>query len=324
LKGGAPRYMRPPERVVPRTRPEGIRWVRADGSPNWSQRIREREGDARKIASRPPVSVFKSTPILEATERIASHKVRGLTVIDGKERLIGVLLAMDLVNYLGGGDYYNIVVVRHGGNLYNALRKETVESIMNPTPTSISIDAKLEEIIEVMVREGVGFLPVVLQDETVYGVITERDVLEALSDVQIDRRVEEVMTRTLVTVEPEAPIKKAAELMVKHGFRRLPVVNPETGEVKGMISAKDYVSFFGSHEAFKYTTNGSMEEVLQVPVYVVMTPEYYTIPPDATVSDAIKMMLNAKVDYLLVRRGDEILGIITERDAIVAIALEEL
>ncbi len=323
-RGGAPKYVRPPGRVVPRSRPEGIRWLRADGSPNWSQRIREREGDARRIASRPPVNVYKSTPILEATEKIAERRIRGLTVVDGKEALIGVLLATDLVNYLGGGEYYNIVVNRHGGNLYNALRKESVASIMNPTPTSVPVDAKLEEILEVMVREGVGFLPVIFQDGTVYGVITERDVLTALSDVSVERKVEEVMTRTLVTVEPEAPLKKAAELMVRHGFRRLPVVSGETGEVKGMISAKDYVAFFGSHEAFKYTTSGSMEEILQVPVYVVMTPEYYTIPPEATVSEAIKVMLNTKTDYLLVRDRDEILGIITERDAIIALALEEL
>ncbi len=324
VRGGAPRYVRPPSKVVPRSRPEGIRWVRADGSPNWSQRIREREGDARRIASRPAVSVYKSTPILEAAEKIAGSRVRGLTVIDGKEALIGVLLAMDLVNYLGGGEYYNIVVNRHGGNLYNALRKESVASIMNPTPTSVPIDAKIDEILEVMVREGVGFLPVVYHDGTVYGVVTERDVLREFSDVNVDRKVEEIMTRSLVTVEPEAPLKKAAELMVRHGFRRLPVVNAETGEIKGMISAKDYVSFFGNHEAFKYTANGSMEEVLQVPVYVVMTPEYYTIPPEASISEAIRVMLNTQTDYLLVRDKDEILGIITERDAVVAIALEEL
>jgi len=325
IRGGrAPRYLKPPSRVVPRTRPEGIRWFRSDGSPNWSQRIREREGDARRLASRPPVNVYKSTPILEATERIAGKRVRGLTVIDGKEALVGVLLATDLVNYLGGGEYYNIIVNRHKDNIYYALRKETVSSIMNPTPTHVPVDATLREILEVMVGGGIGFLPVTLSDGTVYGVITERDVIAGFADSEINRKVEEVMTSTIVTVEPEAPIKRAAELMARYGFRRLPVVSGDTGEVKGMISAKDYVSFFGSHEAFKHTSSGSMEEVLQVPVYIVMTPEFYSIPPEASVSDAIKAMLSYGTDYLLIQKGDEVLGIVTERDLLVAIALEEI
>jgi CBS domain-containing protein len=308
--------------VRPRSRPEGIRWVRADGSPNWSQRIRRKEGDAKRIASKPPLTVAKTTPILSAMETMSSRRVRGLLVVDAKYNLEGIVLATDFVNYLGGGPYFNIVVSRHNRNLYNALTRESVASIMNPSPVAVDVTVSLEEIVKLMVREGVGFLPVLYEDGSVYGVITERDVIKSLEPLPYDKKIEDYMTSTIVSVDHEAPLREAAKLMVSHGFRRLPV-RASNGEIKGMVTAKDIVAFFGSHEAFKFAERGSIDEVLDVPVYYLMTPEFYTIHPKLSVADAAKVMIERGVDCLIVAEGGEALGIITERDVLVAAALGE-
>lgn len=50
--------------------------------------------------------------------------------------------------------------------------------------------------------------------------------------------------------------------------------------------------------------------------------EVHQIAPSATVFDAIKMMVGKKVGSLIVTSGDEILGIITERDYLTRIAIE--
>ena len=306
--------------VRARSRPEGIRWVRADGSPNWSQRIRRREGDARRIASRPAITVAKTTPILGAAEEMARRSVRGLVVVSG-DKLEGVLLATDIVNYLGGGPYYRIAETRHRGSLYSALR-ESVQPIMNPNPLFATIDSMLEDIVKIMVREGVGFLPVTYGDGTVYGVITERDVIRSLEPLPYDKKIEDYMTSTIVTVGLEDTILKAAQLMVRHGFRRLPVVG-EDGSIKGVVTAKDIVSFFGSHEAFRYAPTGRLSEAMDTPVYVIARSGYYTIHPKLSVADAAKIMIERRVDSLIVVEEGEALGIITERDILVASALEE-
>ena len=310
---------RPKPGFTARSRPEGIRWLRADGTPNWSQRIAEKVGDAELLASRPPRTVQHTATILDAARLVYEYKVRGLVVVDASDVLKGVLLTTDLVNYLGGGEYYRIVEVRHGDNIFKALNDESIASIYNPGPMYVDRKASLTSVLQLMIAEGVGFVPVVDSDGVVYGVITEHDLVRHLADKRVGRKVRDHMTSTVVMVEAEAPIREAARLMVVHGFRRLPVVSG--GEVKGMVTAKDYVSFFGSNEAFKAVEKGTMSEVLSVPVYEIMTPVVYTVSPDADVGDAAREMLEKGVSSLLVVEDDEVKGIITERDVLVAVAI---
>ncbi|BAA79146.1 conserved hypothetical protein [Aeropyrum pernix K1] len=334
-RGGAPsRPPRPPiryvatapkpSRVVTRSRPEGVRWLRADGTPNWSQRVRRLPGDAKELASRPAVSVHKSAPILSAAEKIASHRVRGLVVIKGSGDAVleGILLATDLVNYLGGGDYFQIVENRHRDSIYSALRKEVVATIMNRHPIAVSVSDDLDTILRIMVGEGIGFLPVLYDDGTLHGVITERNILGRIADIPFDKKVGDYMTATIVGVDPEAPLKEAMRSMVTYGFRRLLVISSSTGEIKGVITAKDIVAYFGEHEAFKNAPSGKVSEAISIPVYMVMSPEVYTIDEKASVADAARRMVELGVDSLIVVDGGEAKGIITERDVLVASVVE--
>ena len=310
-----------PSRIVTRSRPEGIRWLRADGSPNWSQVVVERGGEVKILASRPPRGIMYSSTILEATEAIAEYRVRGLVVHDSRDRLRGILLSTDLVNYLGGGEYYNIVIARHNRNLFSALRNEMIQSIYNPSPVFVYTDSSLDEVLKAIVGEGIGLVPVLYDDNTIYGVLTEHDLVKHLARKRVGRSVSEYMTKTIVTVDAEASIRHAAQLMTRHGFRRLPVVSGEDSSVKGVITAKDIVSFFGSHEALKRSTTGNIEEVLDTPVYEVMEPGVYTIESKADIGDAASAMIEYGVSSLLVVEDEDIVGIITERDVLVSIAV---
>jgi len=316
-------------RPVPRTprvivKPEGIRYIRADGTPNWVQWIPPKEGDVKFVASHPAVTAAPQSSILEVSEIIAERKVRGVVLAEpGKETLRGLVTATDLVNYLGGGEYYNIVVNRHKRNIFSALRDEPVESIANPTPLFVTVADKLDTVVELMISQGVGIVPVVYEDGSVYGVITEHDIVKHVAGKRTGVRVADAMSKNLVTVGIEDPIKEAARRMVAYGFRRLPVVSG-SDEIKGMVTAKDYVSFFGSHRAFKELTSTDIEEVLSVPVYEIMTPEFYTIREDADVGEAAEAMMKYGTSSLLVvNEKDEIVGIITERDVLVSIASQE-
>ncbi len=324
MRGGVIRYPRRPlGPVVPRSRPEGVRWVRGDGSPNWSQRVAAREGGIKALASSPPIGVRRTTPVLGAAEAISRKGVRGLVVSDARDRLEGVLLATDIVNYLGGGHYYRLALERHRGNLYSALAKEPVASIMSRQPASIRVSASVEDALRVMVGGGYGFLPVVYDDGTLYGVVTERDLVRAFGKAPYDKKIEDYMTSSIVVVEAEASIGEAARTMVSHGFRRLPVVNSSM-EITGIVTAKDLVSFYGSHEAFKYSRSGSLEEVLGTPIRVVARPGFATVHPKLSVADAARIMIDKGVDSLIVAEGGEALGIITERDVLVAAVVEEV
>lgn len=331
--GSAPR--RPPikkvqvarvnKRIVVRPkvvfRPEGIRWVRADGTPNWRQWIPPREGEVAYTASHPAITIAPQSTILEAAEVIAKNKVRGLIVADpAKQQLRGLLTAMDLVNYLGGGDYYSIVVNRHKRNIYSALRDEYVSSIYNPTPLYASRTDSLDTVIIMMVENAVGIIPVVYEDGGVYGVITEHDIVKHVAGKKLGVRVGQIASRNIVSVGIEDTIHEAAKRMVKFGFRRLPVVSESGDEVKGMINAKDYVSFFGGHTAFKDLESTDIEEVLKTPVFEVMTEGVITVEESVDAGEAAQAMIENNTSSLLVTNEEgEVTGIVTERDILMAI-----
>ncbi len=308
--------------VVPPRRPEGIRWLRSDGKPNFSDRIYRSEKDAKILAKRPVYTTTKTSTILGTAEEITRYNVRALPVVSpGQEKLEGMVTATDLVNYLGGGELFNIVINRHGGNIYSALLKEHVSSIMNPNPVFVTVRETLAAIIETMVTKNVGVLPVVFEDMSLWGIITEHDLVEHLAEKTVGRKVEEVMTKNVITIESNASIKDAAETMIKYGIRRLPII--EQGKVWGMVTAKDIVRFFGSHDVFRYIEGSDINEALKAPVKLVGLSGYVTIGPDADVGDAATLMREKGVSSLLVVHDGQLVGIITERDILFAIATKK-
>jgi len=62
------------------------------------------------------------------------------------------------------------------------------------------------------------------------------------------KREGEIMTvakSPVVTMAPTAPIYDAVKMMSKEGFRRMPIVDPGTKRLLGIVTATDIVNFFG-------------------------------------------------------------------------------
>ncbi len=314
-------HIKPVERIITRSRPEGIRQLRSDGTPNWSQRIKKWAGDIESLAKRPVISVQRSSTVMDAAESIASYKVRGLPVLDFN-RVYGVVMATDIVNYLGGGIYYDIIVKRHNSNIFKALSEEKISSIMSKSPTVVFTSESLEKVLELMVSRGIGFIPVVYEDGEIYGVITEHDIVAMLQDKKTGIKVSSIMSYPIVAIDVDSSLRKVAETMIKFGFRR--IILASDSYIEGFISAKNYVSFFGSHRAFSYLKSTSIDDILNLPATEILDSSFATIDADSDVGEACNTMLSNKIDWLLVVKGEEAIGIVTERDILVALALESV
>jgi CBS domain-containing protein len=95
----------------------------------------------------------------------------------------------------------------------------------------------LTEVADRMVARDVGAV-LVLEDERLVGILTERDVLRAVAGgLDEGTIVADWMTRDPETMEPDEPIRQAAVLMIHGGFRHLPIV--EGDKVVGMLSIRD-------------------------------------------------------------------------------------
>lgn len=98
------------------------------------------------------------------------------------------------------------------------------------------------EAMQVLVEHNIGAV-VVVQDEEILGILSERDVLrlgarspEALSAT----KVEEAMTRELVVGVSEDDIDYAMNIMTENRIRHLPVV--DDGSLAGIVSIGDLVN----------------------------------------------------------------------------------
>ncbi|MGI8605986.1 MAG: CBS domain-containing protein [Gaiellaceae bacterium] len=102
---------------------------------------------------------------------------------------------------------------------------------------TLDADAKLSDAAKRMAERGVGAV-VVLADERLAGILTERDILKAVATgFEPDSRVSDWMTRHPETIESEDTTDHAAALMIHGGFRHLPVV--DAGEIKGILAIRD-------------------------------------------------------------------------------------
>jgi CBS domain-containing protein len=116
-----------------------------------------------------------------------------------------------------------------------------VRHAMSPTVLSIGPTHTLRQAARLMAEHKVGAAVVLDPDADGPGILTERDVLEAVAEGQ-DPDVEvaaDHLTPDAVTAMPEWDLGRAAAAMVAGGFRHLVVC--EGSEVVGILSVRDIV-----------------------------------------------------------------------------------
>jgi len=123
--------------------------------------------------------------------------------------------------------------------------------------------------------------------------------------------VRDWMTSNPITIQADAPLIQAYELMKENEIRRLPVVNRQK-ELVGMITRNDllqHVPFFPDEDELE-------KELPFVNLIVEDAMSYDTISVESTdtIQDAAEMMLEAKISGLPVLAGNKLVGIITESD----------
>jgi CBS domain-containing protein len=133
-----------------------------------------------------------------------------------------------------------------------------------------------------------------------------------------------IAKKTVVTAPQSATIKEAAETMVKNKFRRLPITNPGTGQILGIVTSMDILDFLGGGDKYKIVEekyHGNFLGAINESVKEIMTRNVEILSHKDSIKDAITKMRKKDVGALpVVDAEKKMVGIVSERDFVVLLS----
>jgi len=273
---------------------------------------KKREGEIMLAAKSKVATMAPTTPIYDGIQIMSKEGFRRIPITDpGTKTLAGIVTATDIVSYLGGGEKFQIIQQKFGGNIFKAIN-EPIKLIMTQKAVYILNIAKISDAIKLMKEKKVGGLPIVDSKNRVTGIITERDIMNLFADKMSSIKVEDLMSEAVVTALPTTTIFEATRTMTTQGFRRLPIIFE--GKAVGMITAMDIIRFFGSGQVFAHLKSGTIIQVLNTPAIEIASKNVITVDPTEDAGQAAKIMREKNIGALLAVKNGKFVGMLTERD----------
>ena len=134
--------------------------------------------------------------------------------------------------------------------------------------------------------------------------------------------VQDIMTREVVTIGPEADLRDVAKILVDNGISGLPVCGLQR-ELLGIVSEGDIVVKEGGPRDergllgwLRGTDAKSAQKARALKVRDAMTTPVVTISPYASVAEAARRMSDLGIKRLPVMRNDELVGIVSRTDLV--------
>ena len=272
------------------------------------------------IATRDVISAPPTMKIYGAFETLAEWKFRRLPIVDpGTRRIKGIITAQDVVDFLGGGKSFNLIHVKHSGNFLSAIN-EKVSKIMCSDVCTLPESAEIKDAIQIIVEKRIGGIPIVDQNMILRGIVTERDVLRALSvqKLQSNKRVSDIMTRNLQVEKPNCPLRVATKVMIENRFRRIPIVSENI--LLGIITATDLIRYIGTGQIFSQLITGNVNEVMSVPIRDLMSTDLLLTTPDTPIGELAEIMVQRGIGGVPVIENERLVGLVTEYDMVAALS----
>jgi CBS domain-containing protein len=125
-----------------------------------------------------------------------------------------------------------------------------VREIMTPEPYAVSATSSVRHALRMLAEADVRHLPVV-EDGSLVGIVSDRDLRsfgtigpDAFEQPEAARRalaqpVTEIMSSSVVTVNPESDVAEVIDLMIEHKIGAVPVVEADSTRLVGIVSYVD-------------------------------------------------------------------------------------
>ncbi|WP_246282141.1 CBS domain-containing protein [Nitrosopumilus ureiphilus] len=175
-------------------------------------------------------------------------------------------------------------------------------------PITIPPNASILDARDILIRHRIGRL-VVEFDKKPVGIVTEKDISRSISIFSgkpiAKILIRDIMSKDLVTLQPEASIYDCAKLMQKHGISSIVIKNSK-GKLVGVVTKTDLVSAF------------LIQSTASLPISKIMTKKVITVSPEDSIFEVESVLLNNQIRRVVVTKNKTPVGIITYRDFVPA------
>jgi len=159
-------------------------------------------------------------------------------------------------------DFMEVYLVAFGQAMSRLKKAITADQIMTRTVITVTENASLMEVAKKMADNKISGLPVVKDDQTVTGVISEKDFLKRMNDDHApsfmrvvlqcletagciaanfkNLTAADIMSSPCITIQPHTPLMEIATLMDQKNINRVPVIDDRL-KLVGIIARSDIV-----------------------------------------------------------------------------------
>jgi CBS domain-containing protein len=211
----------------------------------------------------------------------------------------------------------------------------TAADVMSRQPASVTKDAPVRRVVELMLGKVYRAVPVV-EGGVPVGIIAGTDLvqkgglgmrvelLESLDKPEVHEILErlastakvaaDVMTPEPVTVEERTPLPRIAEIMTHRRLKRLPVVD-ERGALVGMVSRLDLLRTAAGGAERKEPAAREMGLRGNVPLSRVMRRDVPTVLPETPLPEVFQAVISTRLNRALVVDSDRrVVGLVTDAE----------
>ncbi len=245
-----------------------------------------------------PVSININDYVTHARQLMRDYHMT-LPVVDDNKTVQGIISEQDILN------------------ITSTKSNVTVRGYTTEIPV-ITGDMDIKQAVAIMIQSRKSSAPVLLstRDRTLCGALNMADIFKNLGQLDVpDRQVKELMTLKVNTCSSDDHLAKVWTNMLEKGYSGYPVLNHHNMLV-GMVTRHDIIKSGGiriereDEHGSRIGTSSRVSRIMSTPAY--------TITPEASLKEAIEMMLKLDVGRLCVTNRDKLVGIINRYDVVKA------
>jgi len=233
------------------------------------------------VMSKKVATICPDEIVVSAAKIMSDKKISCLVVVDGGN-VAGIITETD--------------VLRRVSNKGKDIYRTKLGRIMSSPVESVPPDLSVLEASKIMGDRHIKRLPI-LKDEKLIGIVTQTDLVRALTSYGLWRDISEIMSRDISGIQRNASVAEAAELMTSLNISCIIVMDGD--DVVGVLTEKDLLGRVVALQ--RDPANTRVEDVMSFPV------------------SASKVMEEMNIRRLVIMKDKRLCGVITQTDIFMAV-----